>query len=48
MVAIQKTECAPCLSVDIRHHEVESTRAILLDVVECIDVPLIDIKVGIH
>jgi len=38
---------APCLIVYIRHHEVKGTNTIILNVVECIDVALINIKVRI-
>jgi len=41
------TQHALCLSIDIRHHKMERTGVLLLNVVEHINMPLIDIQVGI-
>ena len=41
-------QCTPCLIVYIQHHEMKGTNMSILNVVECINVALINIKVQIQ
>jgi len=41
-------QCVPCLIIYIQHHEVKGTNTIISNVVECINVALINIKVQIQ
>jgi len=44
-MANQVTQYTPCLSINVRHHEVEGTGAVLSDMMECIDVALVNVEV---
>ena len=43
----QSTQHTPCLSINIGHHEVKGIGAIVSNMVECINVSLINIQVGV-
>jgi len=43
----RSTQCAPWLSINIGHHEVKGFGAFVSNMVECINVSLINIQVGI-
>jgi len=47
MMANRVTQHTPCLSIYVGHHEVEGTGLILLNMVKCIDMALINVKVGV-
>jgi hypothetical protein len=47
MMANLTTQRAPCLSVDVGHHEMKGTRATVPNVMERINVALIHIEICI-
>jgi len=47
MMANRVTQHTPCLSIYVRHHEVEGIGPILLNMVKRINMALINVKVGI-
>jgi hypothetical protein len=48
MIANPQMQHALCQSIDVGHHQMEGTGATLLNVVECVDVALVYIKVCIY